>query len=81
MNPPMKCHSNHPECFALNMDGRCELLESYVLNRGILGTERRFGTKFKGRDCPFAKGILEAGGTYRYLCDKYPLEPDPEDRK
>lgn len=79
--PLSKCHVNHPECFALNIDGKCELLESYDRPGGLLGHERRYATKFKNRDCPFAKGILEAGGTYSYLCDKYPLPPDPEDRK
>ena len=76
----LKCYENRPDCFAVNLDGKCEMLESYVRNDGPLGKTRRYGTKFKGH-CPFAKGILEAGGTYRYLCDKYPIDSDPEDRK
>ena len=71
----LKCYQNRPDCFAVTDDGKCMLLQSYVR-----GEERRYGTKFKG-GCPFAKGILEAGGTYRYLCDKYPIYSDPEDKK
>jgi len=76
----LKCYQNRPDCFAVTDDGKCMLLQSYVRDGGILGKERRYGTKFKG-GCPFAKGILEAGGTYPYLCDKYPVESDPEDKK
>ena len=86
----LKCHSEHPDCFAREED-KCGLLESYVINNlqriggGILCKSRpdgrRFGTKFDGRDCPLYKTIEQAGGSYWDLCLAYPVDPDPEDRK
>lgn len=77
----LKCHDEHPDCFARH-GVMCSLLESYVMlnPKRPLGFERRYGTKFRG-GCPFYKTAEEAGGSYDELCERYPLPFDPEDRK